>query len=103
MVETDMILIFRFIQKTSHQRRLGLTETIDGLFDIPYPEYIVSAGNTLNDGILQFTCILKLINHDLIIAFFDPLSHQTMIRIQNHQSKPLQIPEIHACVLFLEM
>ena len=44
----------RIMHQRTHQFRLSLTQTVDGLFDITDTEYIMAIGNACDNGILQF-------------------------------------------------
>lgn len=47
--------------------RVGLTEPVDALLDVPYEEAVLPVGNEGGDELLQVIRVLVFIHHDLLV------------------------------------
>ena len=69
------------IDQSLHQRRLGMTEAVNGLLDISDAEYIILSADQHNELILYVVAILKFIHHDFHEFFTIDIGNLTTLRL----------------------
>ena len=78
-----------------------MTETVNRLFDIADPEYIVASRNQLYDRILNVIAVLKFIDHDHGETFLIFLCDSVVVGGEDLQGKMFHVIEINdLCLLF---
>ena len=76
-----------------------LTETVDGLLNIPHHKAIVAIGEEFQQAFLHVVVVLVLIHHDFVVLVFENLGYAGIV-LQNLDSKMGDVVEFEG--IFLE-
>ena len=76
-----------------------LTETVDGLLNIPHHKAIVAIGEEFQQAFLHVVVVLVLIHHDFVVLVFENLGYAGIV-FQNLDSKMGNVVEFEG--IFLE-
>ena len=76
-----------------------LTETVDGLLNIPHHKAIVAIGEEFQEPFLHVVVVLVLIHHDFVVLVFENLGYAGIV-LQNLDSKMGNVVEFEG--IFLE-
>ena len=87
------------LEFTVENEGVCLTETVDGLLNIPHHKAIVAIGEEFQQAFLHVVVVLILIHHDFVVLVFENLGYAGIV-LQNLDGKMGDIVEFKG--IFLE-